>query len=66
MSKRSRTGSAPTDRNLSIRAIHHDEPDLLRLSELIIRLALEESGRVRAERRAVEPPRTYQPSRVAS
>ncbi|MFT4261971.1 MAG: hypothetical protein QM572_01175 [Nocardioides sp.] len=54
------------DRELVVRAVHRDEPDLRRLAEAMIRLALEDSGRTRVELRAATPPQTFQPTRAAS
>jgi len=47
------------DRSFSVRAVHRETPDLHKLAEVLIRLALQETGRTRAERRAAEPPETY-------
>lgn len=49
------------DRSFSVRAVHRDPPDLHKLSELLIRLTLQETGRTRAEHRAAEAPETYRP-----
>lgn len=49
------------DRHFSVRAVHRDPPDLHKLTEVLIRLTLEETGRSRAQRRAEEPPETYRP-----
>jgi hypothetical protein len=50
------------ERSFSVRAVHREPPDLHKLSELLIRLTLQETGRTRAERRAAEAPETYRPA----
>lgn len=50
------------DRSFSVRAVHRDRPDLHKLAEVLIRLALQETGRARAEHRAAELPDTYRPA----
>lgn len=47
------------DRLFSVRAVHRDNPDLHKLTEVLIRLTLQETGRSRVERRSNEPPDTY-------
>ncbi len=49
------------ERSFSVRAVHRESPDLHKLSELLIRLTLQETGRTRAEHRAAEAPETYRP-----
>lgn len=46
------------DRNIWVRPVHRDPPDLHKLAEVLIRLTLQETGRTRAIRRANEPPET--------
>lgn len=46
------------DRNIWVRPVHRDPPDLYKLAEVLIRLTLQETGRTRAIRRANEPPET--------
>jgi hypothetical protein len=50
------------DRSFSVRAVHREPPDLHKLSELLIRLTLQETGQTRAEHRAAEAPETYRAS----
>ena len=38
------------ERNLSVRAVHRDAPDLDKLTELLIRFTLQDSGEQRATR----------------
>jgi len=38
------------ERNLSVRAVHRDKPDLDKLTELLIRFTLQDSGEQRATR----------------
>lgn len=38
------------ERNLSVRAVHRDAPDLDKLTELLIRFALQDAGEQRATR----------------
>lgn len=38
------------ERNLSVRAVHKETPDLAKLTELLIRFALQDSGEQRATR----------------
>lgn len=38
------------ERNLSVRAVHRETPDLDKLTELLIRFALQDSGEQRATR----------------
>lgn len=40
------------ERQLSVRAEHHDNPDLGKLTELLIRLTLQETGQRRIEHSA--------------
>lgn len=47
------------ERHFSIRAVHREPPDLHKLSEMLIRLTLQEIGESRASRRAEEVPETY-------
>lgn len=47
------------ERHFSIRAVHREPPDLHKLSEMLIRLTLQEIGESRASRRADEVPETY-------
>lgn len=54
------------DRQLAVRPIHRDEPDLRRIAELMIRLALEDAGRTRVDVRSRIKPPTLQPVRAAS
>jgi hypothetical protein len=54
------------DCELVVRAVHRDEPDLRRIAEAMIRLALEDAGRTRVELHAGLPPQTFQPTRAAS
>ena len=53
------------ERHFSIRAVHREPPDLHKLSEMLIRLTLQETGRTRADRRAAEAPETYRPDPAA-
>ena len=54
-----KTGQRPQEeRDLSIRAEFNDPPDLDKLTELLIRLALQQSG----QHRAVKPTRPPHPS----
>ena len=52
------------DRVFSVRAVHRDAPDLHLLSEVLIRLTLQETGQSRAERRANTVPDTYRSAMV--
>lgn len=45
-------------REVVVRPVHRDEPDLHKLAEALIRLVLEESGRTRVVRRTLEAPST--------
>lgn len=47
------------ERHFSIRAVHREPPDLHKLSEMLIRLTLQEIGESRASRRGDELPETY-------
>lgn len=51
------------DRNLSVRAVHRDPPDLHKLCELLIRMTLQDIGQSRAQRRAEALPETYRPEK---
>ncbi len=44
------------ERHLSVRAEHKDSPDLDKLSELLIRFALQDAGEQRAVRAGERPP----------
>lgn len=46
------------DRHIWVRPVHRDQPDLHKLTEVLIRLTLQETARSRATRRANEPPET--------
>ena len=50
--------STSNKREVVVRPVHRDEPDLRKLAEAMIRLVLEESGRTRVIRRAAQPPTT--------
>lgn len=50
------------DRSFSVRAVHREDADLHKLAEVLIRLALQETGRSRAERCAAAIPETYRPT----
>lgn len=55
-----KTGRRPYgERSFSVRAVQREPPDLHKLSELLIRLTLQETGRTRADHRAAEAPETY-------
>ncbi len=45
-------------REVIVRPVHREAPDLHKLAEALIRLVLEESGRTRVIRRAEQPPTT--------
>lgn len=45
-------------REVVVRPVHRDEPDLHKLAEALIRMVLEESGRTRVVRRTLESPTT--------
>lgn len=47
--------STSNKREVVVRPVHRDEPDLHKLAEAMIRLVLEESGRTRVIRRAAQP-----------
>ena len=47
------------DRNIWVRPVHRDPPDLHKLAEVLIRLTLQETGESRAARAAVRVPDTY-------
>ncbi len=44
------------ERSISVRPICRREPDAHKLTEVLIRLVLKETGRTRAEHRAAEAP----------
>jgi len=50
--------STSNKREVVVRPVHRDEPDLHKLAETMIRLVLEESGRTRVIRRSAQPPTT--------
>lgn len=50
------------DRNLSVRAVHRDPPDMHKLCELLIRMTFDDIERSRIQRRATELPETYRPT----
>ena len=50
--------STSNKREVVVRPVHRDEPNLHKLAEAMIRLVLEESGRTRVIRRAAQPPTT--------
>ncbi|HZL05989.1 MAG TPA: hypothetical protein VFE45_11340, partial [Coriobacteriia bacterium] len=50
--------STSNNREVVVRPVHRDEPDLHKLAEALIRLVLEESGRTRVIRRTAELPTT--------
>lgn len=47
------------ERQLTIRADHLDPPDAQLLTELLIRLTLQETGQRRSDRLATQAPSTY-------
>ena len=66
MSEELEHAASRRDRKLAVRAVHRDEPDLRRIAELMIRLALEDAGRTRVDVRARIKPPTLRPIRAAS
>jgi len=55
-----KTGQRRQDeRQLTIRADHREPPDIQRLTELLIRLTLQETGQSRSNQRASQAPSTY-------
>jgi len=56
--------STSNKREVVVRPVHRDEPDLHKLAEALIRLVLEESGRTRVIRRAAQPPTTLRLPRL--
>lgn len=53
------------DRSFSVRAAHRATPDLHKLSEVLIRLTLQEIGHTRVERQVEDVPETYRPALVS-
>lgn len=47
------------ERSFSVRAVHRDPVDLHLLAQVLIRRTLQQDGRSRAARRAIEPPDTF-------
>lgn len=56
---RKTTRRSREERHLSVRAVHLDPPDIEKLTQLLIRLTLQETGQARARREANRPPSTY-------
>jgi len=50
------------DRSFSVRAVHRDPADLHLIAQVLIRFALQQTGKSRAEQRAAEPPDTFRPT----
>lgn len=54
------------ERRLSARAVHRDGPDLHKLCEVLIRLALRETGTTRAAQLATQAPETYRAAKLSA